>query len=281
MSEMDYAEEPLQFGIGGRLLGILTSPAGRVTPRPGSPTFVLLSAGLLHRVGPGRLHVRLARSLAATGVSTLRVDLSGKGDSPRRQGLANQESVGADYDEISALLAQRSGGKGFVIVGICSGADNAVRLALADERVRGLVLMDPICPKDDGFARRARWRKLTVPANYLRYARRLLRRATKSEGPAAPRMPSPLELRDLPTTEQVRGALSAVGARKGRVLAVFTSYARNWYYNRHGQLRDAMALAEFDAVCRELYWEEVNHTFGVERHRRRLIDEVLAFARQL
>ena len=62
MSDPVLTEEPLQFGEGGRLFGILTLPG--MPPRRAQelPVFVFLNAGLLHRVGPHRLHVRLAGS---------------------------------------------------------------------------------------------------------------------------------------------------------------------------------------------------------------------------
>ena len=62
-------EEPLQFGAGGRLFGILTTPSEPRRNAQELPVFVFLTAGLLHRVGPYRLHVRLGRELAQMGFS--------------------------------------------------------------------------------------------------------------------------------------------------------------------------------------------------------------------
>ena len=65
------------------LVGIFTesSQSPAVTA---PPTVVLLNAGIVHRVGPNRMHVLLARALAAAGISSLRFDMSGIGDSPSR-----------------------------------------------------------------------------------------------------------------------------------------------------------------------------------------------------
>ena len=41
---------------------------------------VLFNAGFIHRSGPFRLHARLARALAASGVTTFRYDAAGVGD---------------------------------------------------------------------------------------------------------------------------------------------------------------------------------------------------------
>ena len=51
MPDRVLTEEPLQFGEGGRLVGILTLPSAPPRNAQGLPVFVILSAGLLHRVG--------------------------------------------------------------------------------------------------------------------------------------------------------------------------------------------------------------------------------------
>src|SRR5262245_50121121 len=122
MPDQVLMEEPLQFGEGGRLLGILTSPSMPARNAEQLPVFVFLSAGSLHRVGPHRLHVRLARTLSRMGFSSLRVDLAGTGDSPPDHGLTNQQSVAADFEEILAVLESRLGYLPLVLAGLCSGA---------------------------------------------------------------------------------------------------------------------------------------------------------------
>src|SRR3954464_13203392 len=107
MADDVLTEEVLQFGEGGRLFGILTLPSVRPRNAHKLPVFVFLSAGLLHRVGPYRLHVRLGRELARMGFTSLRVDLAGTGDSPPRPGLTNQQSVEGDFQEILRVLDSR------------------------------------------------------------------------------------------------------------------------------------------------------------------------------
>src|SRR5690606_33422878 len=55
----------------------------RTAPETGRAAIgvVLLNAGVVHRVGPHRLNVSLARRLAGVGLTSWRVDLSGIGDS--------------------------------------------------------------------------------------------------------------------------------------------------------------------------------------------------------
>ena len=66
-------EEAVLFGTTQSLVGILSQPPREEAPR-GLPAVILLNAGIVHRVGPNRLYVRMARELAA-GVPGLPVRL--------------------------------------------------------------------------------------------------------------------------------------------------------------------------------------------------------------
>ncbi|MFP2897131.1 hypothetical protein [Corallococcus sp. 4LFB] len=83
------------FGPEQSLVGILTEPdPAKVLPE--APAVVLSNVGLNHHVGPYRLWVELARQLAGRGITTLRFDLSGLGDSrPRREGGSTSSSAPA------------------------------------------------------------------------------------------------------------------------------------------------------------------------------------------
>ena len=73
-------EQICNFGANNGLFGILTSPDDDAKLAD-APVAIILNAGIVHRVGPFRMHVDIARQLAAKGFSTLRMDLSGLGDS--------------------------------------------------------------------------------------------------------------------------------------------------------------------------------------------------------
>lgn len=271
-------EEPLHFGEGGRLFGILTLPAEQPKAVTGEvPVFVLLSAGLLHRVGPARLHVRLARELASVGLRTLRVDLSGVGDSTPRTGVSNQQSVAADFEEIGRALESRLGRTPMVIGGLCAGADNAIRITLSDQRVIGMLLLDPVCFSDDGFNASAAMARYLSPVRYLAWVKRRIR----ATSPSFRERWAPIDglaLRDIPTSEQTRAALEAVRDRGGRVLAVFTQYAFHNYYDSPGQLARVTKINGFERFCTEVFWPEAEHTYMLDVHRRRLIQEVTTWA---
>lgn len=279
-------EVAIQFGPGGRLIGILTTSGNKRSEMVGSPVFVFLNAGFLHRPGPHRLHVRLARGLAEDGFSSFRVDLGGFGDSLAEPDLEYQQSVTTDFDDISQVLESELGSVEIVIVGLCSGADNAVRLTSADSRVTGMVLLDPVCEKDDGFAVRARsWRRKTVlrkALNLTRYGPWLKRKLSRWSGgeQAGQKSMDYLSLRDLPKAAQMKAAFSAIHERNGQVLSIFTAYAMN-YYNEVGQLGRVLDVSDYGTFCKEVFWPHVHHTYPFESDRQKLIEEVRAWAVRL
>jgi dienelactone hydrolase len=140
-------EKPLMVGPQGSLLGILTPAAS--APATSPLCVVLLNAGLIHHVGPHRLHVKLARSIVEHGISAFRMDLSGIGDSPpRHDGMPAAQAVVAEPREAIDALA-RLGYERFVLFGICSGAKHALRAGADDPRVVGLVLVNQEATQDD------------------------------------------------------------------------------------------------------------------------------------
>ena len=69
-------ERVYRFGPQRSLVGIYTEPSPEEMI-PDAPLAVILNAGIVHHIGPFRLHVDLARRLAESGFRTLRLDLSG------------------------------------------------------------------------------------------------------------------------------------------------------------------------------------------------------------
>jgi hypothetical protein len=272
MSHPVLMEKPLQFGEGGRLFGILTLPSIPVHDPQQRPVFVFFNAGLLHRVGPHRLYVNLARDLARMGFSSLRVDLAGKGDSPAQPGLTSQQSAAADYEEIVRVLESRLGPGPRVLVGLCSGADNAIRLSPGDPRVVGLLLLDPVCSPDAGFGIRAFILRYTNTARHIAWLKRRLTRPAGSQERV-----DLMALRDIPTPEQLRSAFESVRDHNGWVLSVFTQYALE-FYNQAGQLGRVLGIEGYEKFCTELFWPQAEHTYTLELHRRRLMEVIKTWA---
>ena len=97
------SETVLPISHDNHLVAVLSRPA----LARDRPAVIILNAGVLHRVGPHRLHVALARRLAARGLPALRIDLAGVGDSPGR-GDGGSFRASAVADTRAAMTANSS-----------------------------------------------------------------------------------------------------------------------------------------------------------------------------
>jgi dienelactone hydrolase len=132
-------EQAFLFGADRSLVGVVTDPAEE---KHGNqlPAVIILNSGIVHRVGLNRLHVKMARNLAASGFVVMRFDFSGIGDSNVREDhLPFQKSAMAETQAAMNYLAATRGIERFVVIGICSGAAVSIRTACADSRVAGII----------------------------------------------------------------------------------------------------------------------------------------------
>jgi alpha-beta hydrolase superfamily lysophospholipase len=138
------------FVFGDGLVGVITDPAAA---RKDALGVILLNAGVIHRVGPSRLYVHLARALASIGCVAARFDHSGIGDSPTRRDDASfdESSIQEARAAMDALHDSR-GIDRFVLIGLCSGAVTAFDGAGVDRRVAGVVMINP-----QGFDQSPEW----------------------------------------------------------------------------------------------------------------------------
>lgn len=246
----------IAIDLGHGVSGILSQPAHASH----WPLLVLLNAGFIHRVGPFRLHVDLAREVAAFGMASLRVDLPGTGDAPPRREPDDAEVVRHALDEV----ARQSGITKFVVGGLCSGADLAWRVACADARVRGMVLLDP-------FARRGGFWFRLGQAGLLRargiggafdaVRRRMQRRASVPLGAS--------QLRDWPTPPQARSQLEQLLARDVAVFALYTGGAAA-YFTHPRQFAATFGAVARDPRVQLEHWRDTDHMFLLARDRARL-----------
>jgi pimeloyl-ACP methyl ester carboxylesterase len=147
---------------GEPLIGVVTLPESR----PERGTVLFLTAGILPRVGPNRIYVRLARALAEHGWRAFRFDLSNVGDSPpNREELSFEERSSSEIRAVVDALSSRYGSEAFVLTGICSGADLALLSALDEPRVVACALINGLLEEPataielhDHLGDRARWR---------------------------------------------------------------------------------------------------------------------------
>lgn len=152
-------ESTIAFGPDGGLVGTITHAGPTHSTGAGDLGVILFNAGVVSRTGPHRINVKLARRLAAQGVSAIRFDLHGMGDSRRPHGrLGYRQQVVADLQAAMDALQRQAGVSGFALLGFCSGALPSYWAAQADSRVRHIILYDAF----DLQTRRSRLRFLAL-----------------------------------------------------------------------------------------------------------------------
>mgnify|MGYP000732908401 CR=1 FL=1 len=276
-------DEVLTLGPDGQLVGIVSRP---LTPVPaGAPApahaFLVLNAGVLHRVGPHRLHVALARRLAAAGMPGMRLDLGGIGDSVMSGEAATfRDSAVADTRAAMTGLTQALGARRFVVFGVCAGADNAQAAALVDDRVAGVVLVDPhVYATQPSKLRHLRTRlgELGGPREVARWAVGVIERRvrlTLARRRARGEPPPDSGGREPPPIETMRRELTALVDRGVRVLAVYTGIHEARYNHADQVFEMFPALrGRIDRV----YFPNANHTFTELSEQAALVDAVVAW----
>ena len=149
-SPNSVTEEVLLFGQDeANLVGIISDPP-EDRRDPNLPGVILLNPGLINRVGPHRLYVKLARALAERGHVVFRFDLSGVGESRPRTEIM-EGSYGAVLDTFDAMswLDWARGVRGFILMGHCSGGWHSLLAAHETPYVHGVVAMDIEAGGDD------------------------------------------------------------------------------------------------------------------------------------
>jgi pimeloyl-ACP methyl ester carboxylesterase len=132
---------PVTFAAGpAQLFGILE-------PAEDASLAALVLSGGVDNIGPGRkpFHVRLARRLAAEGVTALRIDYGGTGESSGGvTHLDVREPVIADVTAAARELGER-GYDQLVVVGFCYGARTALKaVEELSELSAAVLLMTPV-----------------------------------------------------------------------------------------------------------------------------------------
>jgi pimeloyl-ACP methyl ester carboxylesterase len=141
--ENEIVESAATFGD-DRLFGILCESTG---DRCGTGV-ILVNAGSVHTVGPGRAYVELAREWAARGISVLRMDVGGVGDSDARFGAVDNHPYPdhAVEDVASAVrwMIDRARVDRVVVAGLCSGAHASFHAGLEVDGLVGIMVINPI-----------------------------------------------------------------------------------------------------------------------------------------
>ena len=285
-------EKAFLFGEHKSMIGIWTEPP---TPSQaaGRPAVILLNAGVVHRIGPYRKSVKIARRLAAEGFLVMRFDLAGLGDSePRRDALSFEEGAISDVKEAMDHLQKVKHIDRFVLMGLCSGADNSYQTTYRDPRVVGALMMDGYSYRTPEFharyfVKRVRkvhsWRALAerkLKGMELRVRDYLDKEKGKAgdgeeEGPSlVPGEPIRQYIREFPPKERLVAEMLALVERGVRLHFVYSSGMRE-YYNYERQFVDAFRGIDFKGMVTSEFFAEADHTFTELKNQEALIGGIV------
>ncbi len=297
---------------GQRLFGILHTPAGQ---RPGDLVMLLLSPGVKMRVGPQRLYLELTETLLQLGISVLRFDFHGLGDSEGTLGedqlrdVYNHIEVGRYVDDtVDAMdwMQQAYGSRRFLLSGLCGGAITGLLTGERDPRVAGLIglgitpvlaarsadtsrymTVGQLEASQQMYLRRllkpeAWLRLLTFKADYKLIRKMVahwLRRRVATPAPAAAPAPPPSE--DDNANPLFPPAFFKMLSTRRPMLLVFGGTDRlHFEYQEKFVSRHGERLAAMPALVDVMVIEGANHVLSLREWQQQLFDTSTAWVRR-
>ncbi|MGH8156952.1 MAG: alpha/beta fold hydrolase [Rhodanobacter sp.] len=253
-------EHAYRFGRAQHLIGMVGLPSSPC----GTIGVIVLNAGLVHRIGPFRLHVEMTRRLNACGYPTLRFDLSTLGDSgASSESQSREQQVRADVANAMTLLSEQSGCTRFILIGLCSGAVNAHQVACTDDRVIGAIFLDGYAYRTLGYRIRHYLPRLLNPARVVRFLTRRLHAVQQADAPVfGVAFPSATQVRD-----ELDGML-----KRGLKLCFVYSGGASKYFNHLRQFRECFGRVSTHPHVSVSFLKEADHTYILAVDRTHLLD---------
>lgn len=273
-------EDAVLIGKNRTLVGVLTRPPN---PQPQArPAILILNAGFVHRVGPNRMHVTMARKFAEFGHYVLRFDFSGIGDSVNRtdqlpllDAALSEIKAAIDWLTSASLMPQ------VILIGLCSGADHAVLYGWRDPRVVGLVLLDPSVPPTIRYYWYYILNRLARPRSWLNalfgesHVRRLVLERINF-AVIGNRSSATLSLQHRSVRAQLEEVYRKTVEAGIKLLCVFAENTQRHSYR--DQLLDAFPLVPFARNLKLEFFEASDHYFTAERDRAKLTKLIIEWA---
>ena len=257
-------EQAFRFGRARHLVGIAGLPPSAA---PETVGVIVLNAGLVHRIGPFRLHVEMTRRLNAYGYPTLRFDLSTIGDSASSgESQTRKQQICADVGDAMNLLGEQAACKRFVLIGLCSGSQSAHMVACSDPKVAGAVFLDGYAYRTLGYRLRYYLPRLLDISGWLRV---LSRRRKASSG--ADNEPA---FTVAPLPQAVVRADFAGMLERGLKLCLIYSGGISRHFNHARQFRECFGGIVNHPDVSTRFLKEADHTYILTGDRNRLLDSV-------
>jgi len=264
--------QAIVFGKYDHLVGVANIAQATTKKSTEQVAMILITAGMLHNVGPFRLYVDIANSLETQGISSLRFDISGIGES---LGVGSSgksiERAASEASEAMDYLSENHGIKKFVVFGLCSGADDSVQTALNDERVIGVITLDGLGYKTPKFARNQRLflaKKILLFNNWKS-------KISSITGLKPPPVSLAVggDIREFPeTAEQASKEIQQLIDRGTQLHFIYTGGTD--YYNYAKQLYDMLPYVNWKGTESTRYFPHMDHVILLCEDRQEMVAEI-------
>lgn len=265
------------FGQYDHLLGVCTSPGKNADAK--ATGVLILTAGMLHNVGPFGLHVSLARRLSEMGFYSLRFCLSGIGESfgVGADGSSTQRAVN-EARQAMDLMEANYGLKRFITFGLCSGADDSVNVALQDDRVVGTVLMDGCGYRTRGYQlRKHLWHR---PLKLLHRLRGLSQGAAlfypRTETGSNSTLAAGDDIREFPDRQTAESEFQTLVDRGVRMMLLYTGGVAD-YFNGERQFKEMFPQLRDGNKIELRYFPKLDHIAKLVEDRELVVGEVASW----
>ncbi|MDX2505742.1 MAG: alpha/beta fold hydrolase [Gammaproteobacteria bacterium] len=266
------------FGGQKHLYGTLCTPE-TVAFKSGTPCIIMLNSGLAYQAGPHRLYAEMARKMAKLGFCSFRFDLSGIGDSDRsRDSITYDEQIPVDISDALALIEEKTGITSFVLMGICTGADNTHKYALKNNKVIGAIFMDGYAYKTPGYYLRDYGPRIMNPIRVAKWVgRRIFAKPKVTESSSEVNQIQEKEkdgyFWDVPSKDKTIKELKQLVERNVMQLYIFT-FDWAWCFNHRAQFDSMYKEIDFKGLASCVYYGQSDHTYTMIDDRLKVIDRV-------
>ena len=284
--EMFLKEQAITFGAADSLAGVLTSVPTEVDADTQRPHVLILNAGVVHHVGPGRLGVEIAHRLAEAGFPSLRFDFSGIGDSAPRVPPLDPIACGiADVRDAMDYLGAHHGARRFILLGLCSGARHAYYVATADPRIVGAVMLDGYAFPTMRSKMMEMRSQFDQPMDLVAGVSRRLNRMFSAQPASQPTaLPSPADdegdafFPKDPTRDEMARDLATLATRNVNLLCVFSGEWQTYRYE--GQLREAFSEVKLGELLTERLIDTADHLYFTRPERTAMMMAVTSWLKE-
>jgi len=261
-------DQPLVFGKYDHLVGVEN------IARSDNPlAMIIMTPGMLHNTGPFRLHRDIASSLKQQGISSLRFDISGIGES-LGVGASGKSIDRAAAEAIEAMdyLMRAHDIQQFILFGLCSGADDSIQTALQDKRVKGVIALDGLVYQTTKFKLNEAQLLARKMLNPYKLLNKLQYLTGTSTAPASLAMGN--DIREFPeTAEQACKELQQLVDNDVQLHFVYTGGAE--YYNYASQFYEMLPDMKWRGTESTEYFAQMDHVVMLCEDRKLLVNHVL------